>query len=659
MFQPTKIIGTTMTPRRPSTRGIASLTVALTLALYGAACAEAFGPRTDPPACFSNTPEYLFRQFVVSVQPSTSILVQRYQAPQITIHCISILEEGPTCGSTQGTPQLCQRRADDPTAAFTCEPLDVYTTDPNADVTRGEIHGPDTIWDVKWDGRAKAPQCYPRAVEVRLLAFVRGKDVASDVVWAFLLLIVILALILAAVAFVYFIRRRLAIIDDAGAATIGGPKSDFKGPQMGLTGLGVTDVPDSNKVYLPIQEHGALADLESSKFGRTDAMLGNTPTTGNLRGPVAQRRASPPAPGDGLPDGAFREGRRRQGADVGDGFEDDDDDPLGPGGSTVRRRRRRHGSGYDSATGAGRRSPSRKTLFPTQTDWQATFVEGDQLENGGRRGRLLGYGPNGEEIYEGDDPNAPSFGRLGRGTVKYIPQWQKGNFGKGGVIPELGDGDDPDDSNVRGGNGTRGRLADPRSAGPQSAGRYYGRRSPVRRPGGGPDKPYTDEDDGYETDGSRRSARRGRRRLPDGTYESAGEEGPDAGGRRGRRQQDAYGVEDEYEGAAGGRRSSPRRGRGAAREFGNPVEGSASDAFNRGRAKVFSTDLEATIAGGRKENRAPGGGTGISAPGGLPADQVSLRKPTAMAMQCNACKLVLSGVPGEPAFCTVSGERHF
>ena len=109
-----------MTPRRPSTRGIASLTVALTLALYGAACAEAFGPRTDPPACFSNTPEYLFRQFVVSVQPSTSILVQRYQAPQITIHCISILEEGPTCGSTQGTPQLCQRRADDPTAAFTC-----------------------------------------------------------------------------------------------------------------------------------------------------------------------------------------------------------------------------------------------------------------------------------------------------------------------------------------------------------------------------------------------------------------------------------------------------------------------------------------------------------------------------------------------------------
>lgn len=90
-----------------------------------------------------------------------------------------------------------------------------------------------------------------------------------------------------------------------------------------------------------------------------------------------------------------------------------------------------------SMKGGGRRDVN-GSLFPTQDGWRT--IDGQDEENsdeeydelGGGRGSVRGGGKGNK------DRGLPGFdgGPNGQG-VKFIPQWMYGNFGRGGIIPEV------------------------------------------------------------------------------------------------------------------------------------------------------------------------------------------------------------------------------
>jgi hypothetical protein len=377
---------------------IASMSGALLCALL--ASTAALAQVEVQPACYSTSDSFIDTQLILTVKPSNPVLVQRFQAPNIRIFCV-LFEESAAADSTctqASTPVLCSRLAADANSAFSCESLTQYTSDPNAKVERGSINGPDMIWDLMWDGTAKAVGCYPRAVHFRALALVRGKDVSSTAVFVILLIVAILAVILIALVFAWFIHNRLRQIDEAGAITIAGPKATYQGPQMAVApGGGLVGV---DKVYQPVNEKGALVEDQSAHFGGQPGDsrgLGATPAQRTRRGP---KRASPPAPGDGLPGGAsqFRGAQRNVFGNRSDDDLDDDadlnfydpdgvrryrrDGSVAPPGTSVRRRGRsaRKGGRSSRRGGGGEEDPDAEamqamgyaTLFPPSRDGAPT-----------------------------------------------------------------------------------------------------------------------------------------------------------------------------------------------------------------------------------------------------------------------------------------------
>jgi hypothetical protein len=671
--------------RRFST--LAAVTLLLVLAAAPHA-ADAQAP-TEQPKCYSTSEDYINDEVIVAVQPQSPVLVKRFQAPNIRIFCVLFEEQGPDCGQAS-TPVLCWRPANDPNAQRTCETLVHQPGNPNHNEERGTINGPDMVWDLLWDGTDKAPQCYPRSVRFRALVLVRGKDVESLTVFIILVILAGLVLLAMLLVFLWFVNQRLKRIDEAGAVTIAGPKGEFTGPQMAVAaGNGPLGV---DKVYLPVDENGAtVADQSAGTYGQlangTNGYGSATPAMRTRRGP---KRASPPAPGDGLPGGAgqFRGAQRSIFGEGGDDEDDDDlyyyddenvrryrrDGTVAPPGTSVRRRR----GGGKGGAGGGRKKGGRgvagddedemtamgySTLFPTEEGWRTGGPDGD--EDGAyvdEDGNPIGI----DEARRRGIAPPPKFGTGGRQQVRYIPQWQQGTFAKGGLIPEIGDGDLDDEGYVP--RDQYGREIGKATGKARTFGRYAtspSRRSPNRRNGEGGE----DDENGYGSDRSgRRTPNGGRRSGRNSPY--AGSRGPNGsrgGGRRGPNGEGddgtmgGNGMSDGDMDNFGGSRRSPngrrgtRRGTtpGGGREFTTGgLQEAGQDNFNRSRAKFFSPKLDPN--GGRVGGPGtPGGRRGADA-----NDENAMTAVPAPMMQCAACKVVLGG-PDDPPFCPVSGERHF
>jgi hypothetical protein len=651
------------------------------LALLSGLSAVVDSQRVDLPTCYSTSEDYMDTQLIVEVQPFSPVLVRRFQAPEIRIFCVEFEEAGASCGQVS-LPVLCSRPVSDPNAAFSCERLDVYGADANADVTRGSINGQDMIWDLMWDGTTKAADCYPRAVRFRALALVRGKDVSSVAVFVVLLLIVIVAVLAIALVLIWFVYNRLQQIDDAGAVTIAGPKSTFQGPQMAVGPSG--GIVGVDKVYLPVNENGATVEDQSAgaaKFGLTagDHQRGNLPATPASRVRRGAKRPSPPKPGDGLPGGVgqFRGAQRTVFGAGESGADEDEEDPyfydeeglrryrhdgsVAPPGTSIRRRR----GGRGGRRGA-RRDPGDEelqamgyaSLFPTENGWKMgeadeTFVDEDGNELDPEEARRRGMA-------------APKFAPDLRGRVRYIPQWQHGTFAKGGHIPELGDGELDQDYVQRDLSGREVGKETPRA---RTFGRYTSSRASGlmrRSPTGG------DDAGGYQSGGSGA----GRRRA---SAAAAGRRSPFAADRGGdsaiRRDRDGHPIDepngtgeladrqrDSFGGARyGAQRRRPSNGPAEGRTFNSDggLAEAGNDNFNRSRAKLFSPGLDAMAHGPDAATRRSGlrGRGGKENVGGNENTTGAAPAPPPV-LQCQHCKVIFTGV-NDPPFCVATGERHF
>lgn len=437
----------------------------------------------DVPSCYSNTGAYLVKSLTVATQPLRASLIQRYQGNQLTIDCMSFVEYGPSCGSSS-VPQLCYRAAADASASFTCETLTEYVDNPDAQIVRGSQDGPEMIWLVKWDGTSKSVSCYPRQVDIRMLAFIENGVESSDTVFALLLIVSILSVLLIVVALYSYIRTRYYQLDSTGATSIAGPKTVFRGPQMAVQAP-TAYAKDITTVYLPVRDSAALNDMTTSKVGqllsdpntprgRRAIYLDDDGADGSQfpRGPgnssIRRRKASPPAPGDGIHDPVLAqkmmEGRqmrtrlRRHGKRSDGG--DDDDDALFDDEDRFNARMRGQDDYEDNLEGSSRRGgpgssrrggpgsqqrPRRGMLFPTQANFT---VAGEDTANDllmqQQYGSTRGLDFNDDDFDPEKPEMLPPKGNLNgsQHTIRYVPQWMQGSFGRGGVIPEAGDGPD-------------------------------------------------------------------------------------------------------------------------------------------------------------------------------------------------------------------------
>jgi hypothetical protein len=693
------------------------------------------------PACFSTTDQYIQRTFTV-LQPS-NVLVQRYQGSMIKIYCSSFSEAGPSCAGL--LPTLCSRPALDASAAMTCETLAEFGLNTNAAVSRGSINGPPMLWLLQWDGTQLPPSCFPRVVNARLLAFVYNDRVESTAVFVILLIIAILSVLLILLSFFHHVRSRWMKIDSAGATAIAGPKMSYRGPQLGVTEPAKAVQPGITKVYLPVRDSGALSDMTADRMG---ALLGdpNTPRGKSIylqgadgdveRGPGSsmrrRRRASPPGPGDGTFDpilqqkivdarrmnrGAFRGGDDDFEGDE-DAFDyayDDDgaidfDDQTPAGRARVSRwqeaSERRRALNPRSGKKRDNRLPQRGALFPTQRNW-TTGGDGDGEDS------LAAYrsGPdndnnNDEEEYEyeiGPDgqqqrrrrsggPRAPGSQGIARQQVKYIPQWMHGSFGRGGVIPELGDGEEADPYSAGGHRSSEsGRQPSfRRGPGNEVVAKQYYQKPPVGQSASGKENAgYDDETVIISENGQMRqvprSALKGRR-----GQQQPGNNETDDTIRRGVSFQGDYvalqgGATPAAAGdappAGGGRAFTPAsRGAPGGGRSGSALEG--DDQFARSEARVHNRTLDLDPQQPLKPGHLQGGGSAAQGdgPAGFTGGPTTSRLTVVgkdpdgnpiyaasggfgrdaggpAAFQCADCGERIQ--PGSVSYCPVTGKRHY
>lgn len=660
------------------------------------------------PSCYSTTDAYVVKTLTVATQPLSATLIQRYQGSELTIECLSFIEYGPTSGcGTDSVPQLCSRLVTDTSSAFSCETLSVYQANPGQQLIRGSASGPERIWLVKWDGTSKPVGCYPRQVEIRLLAFIRNQVESNDTVFGFLLTLAIISVLLVLVALYSYFRTRLQQIDYSGATTIGGPKQVFRGPQISVNASEAI-TKNVTTVYLPVRDSAALNEMTTSKIGQLlndpntphrrsinlEDEFGENGKSGFNRGPggssIRRRRASPPAPGDGVQDPVLSqrmsEARRlknaamRRGGRIGirgsrtlddDALEDEEDifDEHGA------RRRMYNGAansddeddGNDYASGLQRSGPRgksgnrrggsarRQDLFPTQSHF--TVSGGDDSYAMPRGG--LSFDDEQLEIYEDDDgaSGKPEMrgpqGRaaLNRQGIKYVPQWMHGSFGRGGVIPEAGEVDDtsgPVDENFSGAT-IHQRSAASGGPGSTAAKRFFEPPQQENAPnperqwstpnmrGKGGGQQAADPSLGASAGGARSALKQ--RRSSNHPYESGAES--DDALRRG------VSFEGDYvTRARNGRDTST--GLGGRTFGGDPSQDSlANDNFSRNRAKVHNRALQLDPAADRQNTGAAGSATSQFTPGRGRGGDASLQ----------GQRLAVAGVDasGNPVYTTLNG----
>ena len=525
----------------------------------------------------------------------------------------------------------------------------------------------------------------------------------------------------------------------------------FRGPQLAVSEPAKVIQQGITKVYLPVRDSGGLNELTSDRMG---ALLGdpNTPHGKSIylqgaeaefdRGPGSsmrrRHRPSPPAPGDGTFDPVLqqrivdaRRMNRSRGMGGGDDFEHDEDafdyayDDEGPvdfddnsaaGRARVARwqeaseRRRLQNRG--SAKKKDNRVPQRGALFPTQRNWATGG--GDDTEDSFAAYRSGGdarpddvddddieyeIGPDGQQQRRRrGGPRAPGAQQATRQQVKYIPQWMHGSFGRGGVIPEVGDGEESEPYQ-RGTNNQGNQSRQPslrRGPGNEFVSKQYYQKPVSATPAGKENSGYDEETIIISENGQMRqvprSALKGRRGI---SHQQGIDSGADSGAedalRRGVSFRGDYvgsGVPDAEGNVAGSRAFGQdglpvdSRSTGRRQEFGRAKNDQREDQFARSAAKVHNRTLEldapqpnsASTAFNAPQNaqHAGGGGAGgtrmqvvgkdasgnavyansaASGFGGSGGDGGNA------AFQCADCGEHIH--PGSTSYCPVTGKRHY
>lgn len=671
--------------------------------------------------CSSDTDLFVHRIITIPQKPLNPILLQRYQAPSLDIRCLSVDEAGPSgvsatlCPTT--TPQLCTRLASDTLGPLTCETLSDFASDPNTKISRGDANGPDRVWVVRWDPSSRSVTCFPRTIEVRILAFARGEHQSSTTLAVLAAIVAFAAVLLIVLAIVYFCRLRCLQLDRAGATTIGGPKMNYRGMQMHAA------EPEANRsnvtrVVLPVKQSGAIEDL-NSKY--EDAI--RTSPRGTLiidesgdvsRGPnmIAQpRRASPPQPGDGIHDpelaskiqSARRRGMmgRRRGPMGINGVEEDDDgygpDAFGRGPAMLSLDDPNGGEiVYDDyGTPIGRRPPRRRgqsrgrrntesQLFPTQDGWSTMDESGTAKSRGfvdpygedfNDENGPIEYDENGQPIRRRsmrapqglNDPNAT--------YVKFQPQWMHGSFGRGGVIPEFGEADPTDNIN----NSSFGRGPSTVQGGTVNAG-----MRPAQRYRNNPPPPTQQQSQGQQAPGTR-TMNGNTPRVPESPLHAGlGGQTPRSILKSGKRRPQVGGASpmDEleepmpYSGRPSIDRSTPRDSMGPSERqplgdsrvnpnvYQDPAR--KGDSFQRGGAKMHdkSVPLDATAyepstlgPNGRPTNGRPPRGGAPSVSGGINGNDGRRGSAGGGEWVCQDCGENVGGPSGN-VFCVATGKKH-
>lgn len=306
----------------------------------------------------------------------------------------------------------------------------------------------------------------------------------------------------------------------------------------------------------------------------------------------------------------------------------------------------------------------------------------------------------------------------GRPNIKYVPQWMGGSFGRGGVIPEVGEADDPQPYNPRAPNEPgRSVVLPDGSLGEPPAKRYY-QPTPTRAGSGGgggpagsdPSRPLHNNRSTPLRANDPNAPRSALKRGPNGNNYNNNNNGPNGGplGGNGDPEEDEEdmlrrGVSFQGDYVGGGAPNSgedpngdpnhpahPQQpGRGGGRG-GNPARGfnsggpqSPQDNFRRPNAKTHnkSLSLEKPTPSSRgptdSQGRPIGGGDGDGDPrrsaqfpnnanggsgngggdGALPGTDPLLDNPNATYV-CSDCHGRVG--PGkQPIFCPASGKRHF
>ncbi|CUF25194.1 Hypothetical protein, putative [Bodo saltans] len=111
--------------------------------------------------------------------------------------------------------------------------------------------------------------------------------------------------------------------------------------------------------------------------------------------------------------------------------------------------------GSANRRGGSQQKPRHGVLFPTQPNFT---IGGDEGNDGLMRQQYGGNSTRGLDFNDDDfDPEKPEM-RAPKGsvnasqhTIRYVPQWMQGSFGRGGVIPETGDGPESQSEGYDGG----------------------------------------------------------------------------------------------------------------------------------------------------------------------------------------------------------------
>eukprot|EP00760_Papus_ankaliazontas_P038936 PhM_4_TR9424/c0_g1_i1/m.100139 len=165
--------------------------------------ADVRGPR---PSCHSDT--NLYASSTLTVRDRTDSRFDMYTFPQsgpkIEIFCLSFQEtvslyQTGTC--TESVPWICQRdkkaAAD---GAWDCEKADRYLTDVDFHYERGSVAGKtDYNYKVQWDPNHKGANCFPRSVQLRVVARIETIEDGSFV--AAVVFIIIFALVAIMIGF--------------------------------------------------------------------------------------------------------------------------------------------------------------------------------------------------------------------------------------------------------------------------------------------------------------------------------------------------------------------------------------------------------------------------------------------------------------------------
>lgn len=711
-------------------------------------------------SCSSSTDEFIHRYVTIPQKPLSTVLVQRFLGPELAIRCMSVTTvAGPSCPAAP-IPTLCYRKASDTLAALTCEALPDFASDANTKVTRGGRDGPDMVWIVKLDTAGMPPSCFARTEEVRLMALVRGEAESSIALFVIFLIVVILVMLVVFAIIAFGCYQRYHQLDGAGAAAAAGPKMNYQGAQLNVAEPHVLEQ-KIERYLLPVRASGGTEDLAAyyekimNDPNYDPAVDGVVFDNGDLdmsRGPRSVRRitrASPPRPGDGEDDGrlahhtAMRQmiadrsarrrrgnsrgggydgeggafdnygGRRRRGRGGGDDDSDDDDydfddprnlldinDPNGgeivydAAGRPIGRRRRTN----PNRRRGGRRGGDGQDLFPTQGGWSTYGGEDDSDDDdsddddGTGRPRRSRRSRRGGPPMPGDDLDA-----AGR-SIKFIPRWMEGNFGRGGNIPEPTDMDEGGDPSHH----YDSRMANPLemlqiTGGPNGGGAPLAQR--LNKP---PPMPNSGLYSGVGPTPVRQPSRRHDPLAgsPRGNSVRKGIVGGRTPGLRGPPEEEDYAPADGLGGGPNHRRSNSRGGPANGSFGGNPNDrnglvgtprgGSLApnsngygygrrsvgpDAFQRDGAKLHTTKLSldansyadptsmAAMAGSRGGSRrgSLGGAGGGDGGGGADGGGV-LRNADGTIIspyQCQDCGRMVSPVDPESTFCPATGHRHF